>query len=319
VKNIFPTAGLVGIYGPSASGKSFLAFDMAAAIARGVYWFGVKTTPTPVVYVALEGESGIRLRVKAWEQEYGLTLPQQFQMILQRYHLTEAQDVADFAMVIPRGAVVIIDTLNRSAPTADENSSKDMGIILESAKQLQGFTGGLVVLVHHTGKDASKGLRGHSSLFAALDGAIEVERNGERRTWVAAKVKDGSDGRKVAFRLKVHDLGKDADGDTLSSCTVELDHGQLFQVPEPKGRNQKSALKIIKHEISICVTTNKAGCGTNTHCLKVDDAITKIATTLTTVAANKRANRARTIIKTLIDNSHLRSGLDGDEAWVWLP
>ena len=85
------------------------------------------------------------------------------------------------------GGVVCIDTLNRAAPGADENSSQDMGLIIEAAKALQMALGGLVLLVHHTGKDAGKGLRGHSSLFAALDAAIEVSRDGDSRAWAVAK------------------------------------------------------------------------------------------------------------------------------------
>jgi hypothetical protein len=85
------------------------------------------------------------------------------------------------------GGVLCLDTLNRAAPTADENSSRDMGEILEAAKRLQAATGGLVVLVHHTGKDSSRGLRGHSSLFAAMDAAVEVSRDGDRHTFESAE------------------------------------------------------------------------------------------------------------------------------------
>ena len=99
--------------------------------------------------------------------------------------LTDFQDIQDFATAVVNttgnGAMVILDTLNRAAPTAEENSSKDMGIILEAAKSLQNITGGLVLLVHHTGSDVTKGLRGHSSLFAALDAALEVTRTREPR------------------------------------------------------------------------------------------------------------------------------------------
>ena len=87
-----------------------------------------------------------------------------------------------------------------------------MGLILAGMKRLQEITGGLVIIVHHTGKDASKGLRGHSSLAAALDGAIEVERTQTSRSWSAAKVKDGEDGKQRAFKLHVVDLGRDGDG-----------------------------------------------------------------------------------------------------------
>ena len=49
---------------------------------------------------------------------------------------------------------------NRSAPDADENSSKDMGLIIDGMKKSQRIVK-VVICVHHTGKDVSKGLRGH--------------------------------------------------------------------------------------------------------------------------------------------------------------
>ncbi|MFO1380569.1 MAG: AAA family ATPase [Chitinivorax sp.] len=109
--------------------------------------------------------------------------------------------------------MVCIDTLNRAAPGADKNSSQDMGLIIEAAKALQMALGGLVLLVHHTGKDAGKGLRGHSSLFAALDAAIEVSRDGDNRAWAVAKSKDGQDGNEHPFRLEVVELGEDGDSE----------------------------------------------------------------------------------------------------------
>jgi len=319
VKGVFPATGLGAMYGPSASGKSFLGFDCAAAVAEGTQWFGFKTNTCDVIYAALEGEAGYRLRVEAWENENGRDLPNKLCLILQPFKLTTPQDITDLAAVVPHGAVIFIDTLNRAAPTSDENSSKDMGEILEAAKRLQGLSGGLVVLITHTGKDTSKGVRGHSSLFAALDAGIEVERNANGRAWVVAKVKDGSDGQKFPFTLKHHTLGTDSDGDPLTSCTVERDYGQVFQKPEPSGKDQKVALKLLKAEIPLSADVNKAGSGKQTQCLKVEDAVTRIAGTLTTVVANKRNNRAREILKSLIGGRHISSGLEADEGWVWLP
>jgi hypothetical protein len=320
VKGIFPATGLASMFGPTGSGKSFLGFDCAAAVAEGVPWFDFKTNACPVVYAALEGEAGYRLRVEAWEKQNGRHLPSNLSLILQPFKLTDPQDVADLAAVVPQGAAIFVDTLNRASPTSDENSSKDMGEILEGAKRLQELTGGLVVLIAHTGKDTSKGVRGHSSLFAALDAAIEVERNTNGRSWSVAKAKDSTDGQGFPFKLKVHDLGKDADGDPLTSCTVERSYGQLFQTPEPSGKAQKLALKLIKAEIAQSKETNKAGSGKSAQCLKFEDAVTNIAGTLTTVVANKRRNRARAILNSLNDGGHINTGLDvGDESWLWLP
>jgi hypothetical protein len=143
---------------------------------------------------------------------------------VQPFSLLESGDITDLAQAIKangQGAeVVVLDTLNRAAPGADENDSKSMGQVIGASKQLQTLIGGLVVLVHHTGKDASKGLRGHSSLHAALDAAIEVRRDGDRREWVIAKSKDGEDGEAHPFKLDVVELGTDEDGEPITSCTV---------------------------------------------------------------------------------------------------
>ena len=184
VRGVLPAQGIASVYGPSASGKSFLVLDMAAAIAEGRNWFGYRVVTCPVGYVCLEGAAGLRLRVEAWEQHHGRTLPAGLRLVLQSFKLTEPQDVADLAAAVlsaGAGAVTFIDTLNASAPGIDENASRDMGLVLEAAKCLQAMTGGLVTAIHHSGKDATRGLRGHSSLFAALDAAVEVSRDGDRR------------------------------------------------------------------------------------------------------------------------------------------
>lgn len=131
-----------------------------------------------------------------------------------------------------------MDTLNAATSGLDENSSRDMGLILEAAKKLQRLTGGLVVLVHHTGKDASKGLRGHSSLLAALDAVIEVGRNGEARYWRMSKSKESEDGKRRGFRLKPIGLGYDEDGEPETSCVVEPDN---TPVQEEKPLNRHTA------------------------------------------------------------------------------
>lgn len=243
VRGVLPATGLAAGYGPSASGKSFLFFDMAAAIAEGRHWFGYRVEQAPVIYLVLEGEGGLRVRFAAWEKHNGRALPDSFACIAQPFTLTEPQDLADLLAVVPAGAVVFIDTLNRAAPTADENSSKDMGGILKAAKTLQAKTSGLVVVVHHTGKDATKGLRGHSSLFAALDAAIEVTREAvsDIRGWSVAKSKDGSDNIAHGFALQKVLLSVNEHGEEETSCVIEPATG----VPIPNRKRLTGDQKLV--------------------------------------------------------------------------
>ena len=159
-------------------------------------------------------------------------------MMMQPFMLTAPQDVIDLAAVVPAGAVVFIDTLNRAAPTADENSSKDMGLILQSAKALQALTGGLVIVVHHAGKNTTAGMRGHSSLFAAMDAAIEVKRNGDNHEWSIAKSKDGQDGGTHHFTLEIKPLGSDEYGDAITSCVVVPTVGRMYELKPLTARLQ---------------------------------------------------------------------------------
>jgi putative DNA primase/helicase len=314
VRGVLPATGLAALYGPSASGKSFLGFDMACAIADGQRWFTCRVEAAPVVYAALEGEAGFKLRAHAWEASRGRLLPERLRMMLQPFKLTEPQDVQDLAVVVPAGAVVFVDTLNRAAPTADENSSRDMGEILEAAKCLQSMTGGLVVLVHHTGKDSTRGLRGHSSLFAAMDAALEVSRDGDRREWKVAKSKDGQDGEAHPFKLRVETLAIDAHGDSVTSCVVEPDTAaqDVQRVKLPRGVNQRLVLDALRPMFKDG-HLGKAGVPTLHPCIGLEAAVVAGAARLT-CPTDKRNSRAREAITGLVAQGVL--GLN--EGWLWM-
>lgn len=313
VRGVLPAAGLAALYGPSASGKSFLAFDMAAAIAEGQRWFDCRVEAAPVVYSALEGEAGFKLRAQAWETSRGRALPDGLHLMLQPFKLTDGQDVLDLAAVVPAGAVVVLDTLNRAAPTADENSSRDMGEILEAAKTLQTLTRGLVLLVHHTGKNAAAGLRGHSSLFAAMDAAIEVSRDGDRREWKVAKSKDGQDGTAHPFKLQVETLGVEESGEAITSCVVQRDTAaqDVRAVKLPQGGNQRVVLDALR-PLFKDGTTGKPGAPPLRPCIELEAAVSAGAAKLT-CPTDKRTSRTREAITGLV----ARGVLGCNEGWLW--
>jgi len=245
VRGVLPAAGLAALFGASGSGKSFLALDLCAAVAGGLDWFACRVKSAPVVYVALEGEAGFSQRVKAWQLHHGRDLPGGLRFVMQALDLRNADDLREIAEAVTAagasGGLVVVDTLNRAASGADENSVVDMGAIIAAAKELQARLGGLVLLVHHSGKDATKGLRGHSSLHAALDSAIEVTRTDDRRDWRIAKAKDGDDGQAHPFRLERVEIGEHDDGEPMTSCVVVADEhkGEFRRALPPKSGNMR--------------------------------------------------------------------------------
>lgn len=255
IKPVFPETGIAAIFGPSGSGKSFLAFDMAGAIAGRADWFGYRVKNGPVVCLVLEGEGGLRNRIAAYRTRHGGDALAAVRFIVRPFDMLATdpgglvQAIDDAGMERP---TIFVDTLNRAAPGADENSSVDMGRIISACKALQAAVGGLVVLVHHSGKNAAMGMRGHSSLFAALDAVIQVTRDGDRREWTLTKSKDGRDGEAHGFSLETVDLGADDDGDRITSCVVEAagyDDGADRPKP-PLGGNQKIIYDYLKETLA---------------------------------------------------------------------
>lgn len=242
VKNLLPSQGVAAIYGPPASGKSFLALDMAAAIASGRDWFGHKCAAAPVFYVYLEGSGALKNRIAAWEHERERAFPDGVTFYLGAFNLFENMD--SLVTTIPSGCVVVVDTLAASAPGFDENSGSDMSRAIASLSRVAREKNGLAVVVHHSGKDASRGLRGHSSLLGALDAAICVDRSGASsvRRWTLAKSKDSEDGLTCQFTLHRVELGIDEDGYTVTSCIVRRLEVEQRSASPRLSRSMKYAL-----------------------------------------------------------------------------
>ncbi len=312
VKNILPEKGLAAIFGKSGTGKSFLAMDLLLKIACGTEWFGHKVKNRSVLYIALEGRSGLSNRIRAWEKENLTVCPNNFKIILENFNLTIEQEVNELANVIVanqmENGVTVIDTLAQSTPGSDENLSSDMSLNINHLKILQERTNGLLIIVHHSGKDGTKGLRGHSSLRACLDASLEVSGDKNKRAWALEKSKDSEDQVSYGFKLKVIELGRDSDDEIISSCVIERDHSIVFANREPSGSQQKAAFKVIKQVLSNVLSGQIA----------VEFAINEVSKSLAAVPKNKRTNRARAIVNSLITGGFLSSTLIADEGIIKL-
>jgi hypothetical protein len=320
VHGVVPAEGLYAMYGAPGSGKSFLALGLSAAVVGDdPKWFGRRITRRPVTYCVLEGEVGMSKRIKAWARHHEKPLPDGLRFLTQPFDLLDAADVTELALAIQSaggaGGMVVLDTLNRATPGADENSSVDMGNIIAAAKRLQRLIGGLVLLVHHSGKDASKGLRGHSSLHAALDGAIEVTCSDRMHQWRIAKSKDDESGIVEAFRLVVVALDNDEYGEPITSCVAVPDDsvGEVKQARKPRGANQKIAFDVVTAALRDSFDAGEAGAPQDRPCLRMDDAIAFVATRLPTREPKHKKQRAEEALKTLVANGFF----DAKDGWLW--
>ena len=259
VKGVLPRSGLVVMYGQPASGKSFIALDIVAAIARGVTWRGRKVKKGRVVYVAAEGVGGFATRLKAYMVRCGL--PELDVGVIgdapNFYAAGDDKVIAERVREWGGADVIVIDTLAASSAGADENTGKDMNLIIGRMSELQAATGALVILIHHSGKDESKGARGWSGLKAAVDTEIEVSRPNDGEPGRVARVtkqKDGESGAVFPFQLRVVELGVDEDDEPITSCVVEaIDEiptkrakGKVAAERRPRGQWKETAYDIVK-------------------------------------------------------------------------
>jgi hypothetical protein len=181
IAGILPKSGVAVLFGPEKTGKSFIALDMAFHVATGRPWFGRKTKPGPVFYIASEGLSGLgsRVRVLYHEkankgEEFGTDLffiPQPIP-----FHTPDGLRQLEIAIhdTYSTPALIILDTFHACCPGIDENSAQDIGQFVSTANIVRRQTGATTMIIHHSRK-GSREYRGHTSIAGAADTMLGVE------------------------------------------------------------------------------------------------------------------------------------------------
>jgi KaiC/GvpD/RAD55 family RecA-like ATPase len=234
IDGLLPREGLCMMFGAPKSGKSFLAQHLSLAIARNIEVFGRRTWRCGVIYIAAEGRLGfVRKRLRAYRQELVKTGEQiPFLTLTSTVNLhAEPGDTAALLAMLPAvnermramGAplgLVVVDTHAAVSPGAEENASGDMTKIIRHYQQIQKASHAAVLIVHHKNAAGDKS-RGHTSLYGAMDSAIEVNCDEAKvRTAKLDKLKDGEDGARIAFELQSVTIGTRDDGKPITSCVV---------------------------------------------------------------------------------------------------
>lgn len=322
VKDTFPAQGLACIWGPSGSSKSFLALDLAMSVACKSEWFGLKVKSVPVVYIVLEGLQGFIKRVNAWALQNKIR-PKRFFLIRDDINLFNFADVSDLLASLEEvnfvNGLIVIDTLNQASPGVDENSVKEISQVLTNLKFLQRETNSLALIVHHSGKDVSRGIRGSSSIRAALDTSIEViSTSNTQKEWKVDKSKDSTDGQVYRYSLREISIGVDENQTVITSCVVEPGEKFLYSKPKPNGKNQKIAFKRIEFLESTSTITGKCFQAPDQKMLEVEFAIEEVSKDFTTTQQGKRKNQARATIQNLIANGFVHTASEDGKDYIWI-
>jgi RecA/RadA recombinase len=248
IKGVIPKAELIVLYGTSGSGKSFIALDMIAAIAQGRTWQGCRVKKAKAVIIAAEGAGGVGKRIRAYCRHHAIAESDlDVGIVTVPPNVIDQVDVKELAAALcaVQADIFVLDTFAQVTPGANENSSEHMGQALRNIRTITEVTGATALIVHHAGKDATRGARGWSGLRGAADAEIEVSASDTGRLVKITKMKDGDDSHQWGFCLKQIVLGFDADGDDETSCVVEYVAAppQRTKSNEPKGDTQKKIME----------------------------------------------------------------------------
>lgn len=259
IRDLLGTSTLAVVHGHSGCGKTFVVMDMALHLALGWAWNGHRAEQGMVAYVAAEGGIGIKRRLIAWLQHHGVTERIPFAVLPEALALfgdaNDVQPLIDSVISLStecgqEARLIVIDTLSKTF-SGRENSDELAGYVA-NCQRIVNATGATVLIIHHRPKDSeSREPRGHSSLKAGVDTVLLVEAGNPKRI-STIKQKDGEEGGRVSFDLRIVEIGRDDEGEPVTSCVVEIVQREATPI-DPKARvisklgpNQALARKIVR-------------------------------------------------------------------------
>lgn len=181
---LLPQECTAALYGPTGTGKTFVALHLAISLASGTSWFGNKLEPGTIVYFASENRPGVEARGVAAARHMGLSLgdlPIEF-LPPEPIHNAGWADVMNEALdrielrYQRRLTAVFLDTLGATFGGNDQNDSAKMTIAADAMQAVSERFRCAFVAMHHSGKDAQKGLRGSQVLKDRADTVLALNR-----------------------------------------------------------------------------------------------------------------------------------------------
>ena len=228
VKRLIPLNSVGALYGLPNVGKSFVVFDLASHARRERDWFGRRVNGGDVLYLYAEGAEGIAGRAKAWADNNDAgggnvammnPVPNLFSDTKAAKKIIAAARECEAESGQPV-RLIIVDTLAAASTGADGSSDRDMGVVCDRLRQVADQLDCAVLVVHHSGKDVTKGMRGSSAILGAVDYSLLVEEKDGASSLSVEKMRDARKGQSIKFKLVEVVIGVDEDGENVTSCIV---------------------------------------------------------------------------------------------------
>lgn len=214
-----PRQGKMEIYGQAKAGKSTLSLQIADAIGSGKSFLGRQTERGRVLVLQFEmGVEVLQRRMLATGRRYdNVFVGTRFDLKLDT---TQGKELVEQAISAVEPDLLIIDPLYKCFQ-GDENETKDMRSILDFLDQMIGRYKCSVLIMHHMGKDLSKGGRGAVVLEDWCDSVVELR--------VADRGNASGQTGKIIPKLLRH-----AGGDAYETVSVRMEGLEFVSVDAPR-------------------------------------------------------------------------------------
>ena len=265
------------LYGPPGTLKSFLMQDLAACVVSDKAWLqpapwgngeGRSIAITQAGAVWLDFDMGARRTIErfaALGRHYDIKKDAPLKIYSMPIPPLNAGDPVHIDLLATRASgagLIVIDNLRTVSAGIDENSSQ-MSEVMFNLRWLAELTGAAVVVIHHERKSiglnsrAGDALRGHSSIEAAIDLALKVEREpySDLMTIKSTKTR----GLEVLPFSAAFTYDKNPDGSlhTAAFYSVESEDNQsnsainreIKKVLKDNPKNQKSLWEAVKEAL----------------------------------------------------------------------
>lgn len=231
VKGWVPDLAMTMIYGESGGGKTFLALDMACHIAAGMDWHGHRTKKGISVYLAGEGNYGMRQRIAAWCKAHSVDSLDNLLISNKAIDLdspsASAQIIGAVRELTTEDVVqVTIDTVNNHM-CGNENDARDTRNMLNAVQIVGRALNAGMTLVHHTGNaiEAKNRARGSSAWKASMDSQILVSKKDGLIEVICTKMKDTEEPQPIFGKIEPVGLGWiDEDGEEIKGAVFAIDN-----------------------------------------------------------------------------------------------